>query len=60
MKDDAISKYLDLIKSTPAYDSEFIGYLIYSYAQNQEGEETARKILASISRRYAENQKNQT
>lgn len=59
MKSSAIDNYLQEIKDNSAYDKEFVELLTKSYTQSEDGEKTAQKVIAVVSRRYAENQKDQ-
>lgn len=58
MGSEIIKKHLEEMKNQNKFDAEFVDLLVSSNEDNEEGKETADKILGLIKKRYAENQKN--
>lgn len=58
MSSNIIKQHLEEMKKDKELDVEFIQLLSDSNEKNEEGRDTATKILAAIKKRYVESKKN--
>lgn len=58
MSSEIIKKHLEEMKTREGLDREFVEILSFSNEKNEDGKETAAKVLALIKKRYAENKEN--
>lgn len=58
MKNKAIEEHFTALKSDKRFDAEFVELLTNSYIQNEIGEQTAKKAMELISKRYDKNKEN--
>lgn len=60
MTSEIIKKYLEKLKKQNQFDKDFVDILYNSNELNEEGEETASKVLDLIKKRYDEDKENKT
>jgi Arc/MetJ-type ribon-helix-helix transcriptional regulator len=58
MSSEIIKKHLEEMKKQNKFDTDFVDALIVSNDEDEEGKETADKILNLIKQRYAKNKEN--
>ena len=60
MSNEIIKKYLEKLKMQNRFDKDFVSILYDSNELNEEGQETASKVLGLIKKRYDKNKEDKT
>lgn len=58
MSSEIIKEHLEAMRGQKKFDTDFVNILITSNIENEDGEETAAKILNLIKKRYAQSKEN--
>lgn len=58
MSNKIIKEHLEAMKAQKEFDTDFVDILIASQRGDEDGKETAAKILNLIKKRYAQNKEN--
>ena len=58
MSSEIIKEHLEVMRGQKEFDTDFVDILITSNTENEDGKETAAKILNLIKKRYAQSKEN--